>query len=66
MESLGGPGMMRTDHVAEQTFYQGLTTHKNKFDFVTTSPTDKKFSNELQKPPGVDFWQWLETAKISL
>jgi len=66
VESLGGPGMMRTDHVAEQTFYQGLTTHKNKFDFVTTSPTDKKFSNELQKPPGVDFWQWLETAKISL
>ena len=23
-------------------------------------------SSELQKPPGMDFWQWLETAKITL
>ena len=27
IESLGGPGQMRKDHIAEQTFYQGLTTH---------------------------------------
>jgi branched-chain amino acid transport system substrate-binding protein len=66
VESLGGPGKMRKDHIAEQTFYQGLTTHKNKYDFVTSNPVDKKFSSELQKPPGMDFWQWLETAKITL
>ena len=30
VESLGGPGHMRKDHIAEQTFYQGLTTHKNR------------------------------------
>ncbi|MCX7245744.1 MAG: ABC transporter substrate-binding protein [Burkholderiales bacterium] len=66
VQSLGGPGRMRGDHIAEQTFYQGLTTHKNKYDFVTTNPVDKKFSSELQKPPGMDFWQWIETAKITL
>ena len=35
VESLGGPGQMRKDHIAEQTFYQGMTTHKNKYDFAT-------------------------------
>ena len=35
VESLGGPGQMRKDHIAEQTFYQGLTTHKNNYDFPT-------------------------------
>ena len=28
--SLGGPGQMRKDHIADQTFYQGITTHSNK------------------------------------
>ncbi|MDB5852091.1 MAG: amino acid/amide transporter substrate-binding protein family [Herminiimonas sp.] len=66
VDSLGGPGLMRTDHIAEQTFYQGLTTHNNKYDFPTLSVIDKKFSDQLQKPPGMDFWKWLETAKITL
>lgn len=66
VDSLGGPGMMRTDHIAEQTFYQGITTHNNKYDFPTLGVVDKKFSDQLQKPPGMDFWKWLETAKISL
>jgi branched-chain amino acid transport system substrate-binding protein len=66
VESLGGPGHMRTDHIAEQTFYQGLSTHKNKYDFPTLGVIDKKYSDQLQKPPGVDFWKWLETAQITL
>jgi branched-chain amino acid transport system substrate-binding protein len=66
VESLGGPGEMRTDHIAEQTFYQGLSTHKNKYDFPTLGTIDKMYSNQLQKPPGVDFWKWLETANIKL
>ena len=51
---------------AEQTFYQGLTTHKNKYDFVTINPVEKKFSDQLQKPPGMDFWQWIDTANITI
>ena len=66
VQSLGGPGMMRKDHIAEQTFYQGLTTHKNKYDFVTINPVEKKFSDQLQKPPGMDFWQWIDTANITI
>src|SRR5438045_5082091 len=40
VESLGGPGQMRKDHIAEQTFYQGLTTHKNRYDFATLGNVD--------------------------
>jgi branched-chain amino acid transport system substrate-binding protein len=66
VDSLGGPGQMRTDHIAEQTFYQGLSTHKNKYDFVTLGTVDKMYSTQLQKPPGTDFWKWLQTANITL
>lgn len=66
VQSLGGPGHMRKDHVAEQTFYQGLTTHKNRFDFATLGQVEKMYSDQLQKPAGVDFWKWIETAQIKL
>jgi branched-chain amino acid transport system substrate-binding protein len=64
--SLGGPGMMRKDHIAEQTFYQGITTHNNKYDFPTLGEIDTMYSDQLQKPPGQDFWKWIETATIKL
>ena len=35
IESLGGKSSWRKDHIADQTFVQGLTTHKNSYDFVT-------------------------------
>ena len=54
------------DHIAEQTFYQGLTTHKNRYDFATLGQVDKMYSDQLQKPTGVDFWKWIETAQIKL
>jgi branched-chain amino acid transport system substrate-binding protein len=66
IESLGGPGHMRKDHIAEQTFYQGLTTHNNRFDFATITDVTKMYSDQLQKPQGTDFWKWIETANIKL
>jgi branched-chain amino acid transport system substrate-binding protein len=66
VESLGGPAEMRKDHVAEQTFYQGMTTHKNRYDFPTLTDVTKMYSDQLQKPTGVDFWKWIETANIKL
>src|ERR1700694_1499836 len=66
VQSLGGPGSMRKDHIAEQTFYQGLTTHKNNYDFPTLGTLDIMYSDQLQKPPGADFWKWIETATIKL
>ena len=38
VESLGGKGSWRKDHIADQTFVQGFTTHNNKYDFVTLDP----------------------------
>jgi branched-chain amino acid transport system substrate-binding protein len=67
VESLGGPGRMRKDHIAEQTFYQGITTHQNRYDFPTlANPVDVMYSDQLQKKPGQDFWQWIDTAQIKL
>jgi len=66
VDSLGGPGRMREDHIAEQTFYQGITTHKNKYDFPTLGVVDTMYSDQLQKPPGANFWKWIETAQIKL
>lgn len=66
VESLGGPGHMRKDHIAEQTFYQGITTHDNKYDFPTLGQVDTMYSDQLQKPTGQDFWKWIETATIKL
>jgi branched-chain amino acid transport system substrate-binding protein len=66
VESLGGPAQMRKDHIADQTFYQGMTTHKNRFDFPTLTDVTKMYSDQLQKPQGMDFWQWIETANIKL
>ena len=66
VDSLGGKGHMRKDHIAEQTFYQGLTTHKNNFDFPTLGVVDSMYSEQLQKPAGADFWKWIETAQIKL
>jgi len=66
VESLGGPAEMRKDHIPEQTFYQGMTTHKNRYDFPTLTDVTKMYSDQLQKPTGVDFWKWIETANIKL
>ena len=54
VESLGGKGSWRKDHIADQTFIQGLTTHKNKYDFVTLDPAkiETMYSTDLQKPAG--------------
>ena len=66
IESLGGPAEMRKDHIAEQTFYQGMTTHRNRYDFATIADVTKMYSDQLQKPTGTDFWKWIETANIKL
>jgi branched-chain amino acid transport system substrate-binding protein len=68
LESLGGRGSWRKDHIADQTFVQGFSTHKNKYDFVTLDPSriETMFSADLQKPPGANFWEWLKTAQFKI
>ena len=66
IEGLGGVGRYRHDKIAEQMFYQGLTTNKNSYPFPTLSTLDVYPSSELQKPSGDDFWHWIETATLPL
>ena len=67
VESLGGNGSWRKDHIADQTFIQGFTTHNNKYDFVTLGDNfETMYSTELQKPAGANFWEWIKTAKFSI
>ena len=68
VESLGGKGSWRKDHIADQTFVQGFTSHKNKYDFVTldNSKIETMYSPDLQKPAGANFWEWLKTAQFKV
>jgi branched-chain amino acid transport system substrate-binding protein len=66
VESLGGKGSWRKDHIADQTFIQGFTTHNNKYDFVTLDKFETMYSTDLQKRPGENFWEWLKTAKFNI
>jgi branched-chain amino acid transport system substrate-binding protein len=66
LESLGGRASWRKDHIADQTFVQGFTTHNNKYDFVTLGSFETMYSTDLQKPPGANFWEWLKTAQFKV
>ena len=52
------------ESTAEQVFYQGLSTNTNKYDFPTLASIDTFHAEQLQKPPGADFWEWIKTAKM--
>src|SRR5499427_2358521 len=62
VESLGGKGSWRNDHIADQTFVQGFSTHAHQYDFVTLDPAriETMYSTELQKPAGTNFWDWIK------
>jgi branched-chain amino acid transport system substrate-binding protein len=66
VESLGGPGRFRKDKIAEQMFYQGPSTNKNEFSFPTLSSIEAIPSSQLQKPQGMDFWEWIRTAPMPI
>ena len=66
VESLGGKSGWRKDHIAEQTFVQGFTTHKNNYDFVTLGLIETRYATELQKPSGANFWEWVKTAEFNI
>src|SRR5438874_6483429 len=66
IESLGGKSGWRNDHIAEQTFVQGFTTHSNKYDFVTLGTFETRYATELQKPPSANFWEWIKTAQFNV
>lgn len=63
---LGGNGRYRSDHIAEQMFYQGPTTNKNRYNYPTLATFEAYPASDLQKPSGEDFWDWIKTAPLPL
>ena len=63
-ESLSGPRRYREDHIMEATFFQGSTTHKNKYDFVTLDPVETMTTKQIQKPSGVGLYDWINGWKV--
>jgi len=66
VQSLGGRGSMRSDHIANQTYHQGLSTNNNRYDFTTLARVDSMYSDQIQKPAGADFWEWLKTSNFKV
>ena len=63
-ESLSGPRSWRTDHVQMCNFYQGITTHKNSYDFVTINPIEVVSTKTAMKPAGSKLLEWINGWKI--
>jgi branched-chain amino acid transport system substrate-binding protein len=64
VESLSGMRRYREDHIMEANFYQGLTTHKNRYDFVTIDPVEMMTTKQVQKPSGVGLYDWINSWKV--
>jgi branched-chain amino acid transport system substrate-binding protein len=63
-EGLSGMRRYREDHIMEASFHQGLTTHKNKYDFVTIDPVEIMTTKQVQKPSGVGLYDWINSWKV--
>ncbi len=64
VESISGQRGYRADHIMECTYFQGLTTHKNKHDFVTIQPVEAMTTKQIQKPSGVGLYDWINGWKV--
>jgi branched-chain amino acid transport system substrate-binding protein len=64
VESLSGMRRYREDHIMEASFYQGITTHKNRHDFVTIDPVEVMTTKQVQKPSGVGLYDWINGWKV--
>jgi branched-chain amino acid transport system substrate-binding protein len=64
IESLSARRSWREDHVQMCNFYQGITTHKNVYDFVTISPIEVVSTKQAMKPAGTKLFEWIDSWKI--
>jgi branched-chain amino acid transport system substrate-binding protein len=64
VESLQGMRRYREDHIMEASFYQGVATHKNKYDFITIDPVEVMTTRQVQKPSGVGLYDWINSWKV--
>jgi branched-chain amino acid transport system substrate-binding protein len=64
VDSLSGKRSWREDHVQMCNFYQGLTTHKNSYDFVTIDPIEVVSTKQAMKPAGAKLLDWIASWKV--
>jgi branched-chain amino acid transport system substrate-binding protein len=64
VESLSGKRSWREDHVMMCNFYQGITTHKNSYDFVTIDPIEVVSTKQAMKPAGSKLLDWINGWKV--
>ena len=64
VESLSGSRRFREDHIMEATFFQGYTTHKNRYDFATIDPVETMGTKQIQKPTGLGLYDWINSWKV--
>jgi branched-chain amino acid transport system substrate-binding protein len=64
VESLSGRRSWREDHIMMCNFTQGITTHKNPYDFVTINPLEVVSTKQAMKPAGAKLFDWIGTWKI--
>jgi branched-chain amino acid transport system substrate-binding protein len=48
----------------EAAFFQGVTTHRNRHDFVTIDPVESMSTKQIQKPSGVGLYDWINGWKV--
>jgi branched-chain amino acid transport system substrate-binding protein len=63
-ESLSGKRSWRQDHIQMCNFYQGITTHKNSYDFVTINPIEVVSTKTAMKPAGSKLLEWINGWKV--
>ena len=61
VESLSGRRSWREDHVQMCNFFQGITTHKNAYDFATIDPIEVVSTKQAMKPAGTKLFDWINS-----
>ena len=64
VDSLSGKRSWREDHIQMCNFYQGITTHRNSYDFVTIDPIEVVSTKVAMKPAGSKLLPWIDSWKI--
>ncbi len=64
IESLSGKRSWRADHIQECSFFQGIATHKNGYDFVTIDPIEVMSTKRAMKPAGAKLHEWIAGWKV--
>ena len=64
VESLSGKRGYRPDHIMEATYFQGISTHKNKHDFVTLESVEAMSTKRIQKPTGLGLYDWINSWNV--